>query len=516
MVNRPLNLQIDWNAVFDSMITLMLIIGMGRILSRAITSEKPALLPQTLRKLRFATTPLEVERDTFAEWVETEKIELLQAGGYHRSGRKPTLAVLDGKIYAVVRYGPKIKLLSVRWEDLAEETVREVEERGVKIAGVALLPQVKRKEVIPYRVTVECPICQEVIEAGEPISSRTEALKRHIEKQHSGKPSKATPELLLQSLLGEGGEPIPSQYRDLIGWLSQPLPEYRLSVLPAVVPAEDERKIDAVLKQLKDGVGNIQDSYQFRLFLTTMSRFHDYSIGNLILIAMQKPSATRVAGFNTWKDLGRRVKKGEKGISILAPVIPPKPKPEKKEGEEEEVEIELQPVYFKVVYVFDITQTEGKPLPEFEVPTLTGEANEELFASLLTLMKKRSVQVSFESRPYLDPAVKGQYSPPAQIWVRPEEPRAQQLKTLLHEVAHYYSENVFRIPRADAETIAESVAFTVGAHHGSDTGTRSFPYVALWSKDKKVLEANLAAIRKVSAKVIDALGQTTNEMVGMA
>ena len=119
----------------------------------------------------------------------------------------------------------------------------------------------------------------------------------------------------------------------------------------------------------------------------------------------------------------------------------------------------------------------------------------------------KRLDVSFESRPEQDPGIKGIYFGKT-IWVRPEESRAQQLKTLLHEVAHYYSEGVFRIPRRDAETIAESVAFTVGAHFGFDTGTRSFPYVALWSKDKKMLEANLAAIRKVSAKTIDALEPT--------
>jgi len=110
-----------------------------------------------------------------------------------------------------------------------------------------------------------------------------------------------------------------------------------------------------VLRQLKDGVETIQQSERFRLFLVTMSKFHDYSIGNQILIMIQKPDATRVAGFNTWKDLGRWVKKGEKGIAILAPVMPPKPKPEEKEEEEELEGIELRPVYFKVVYVFENT-----------------------------------------------------------------------------------------------------------------------------------------------------------------
>jgi len=321
---------------------------------------------------------------------------------------------------------------------------------------------------------------------------------------------KETPKMLPQAILIEDGERVPPQYRGLTGWISEPLPRYSLMTEPQLLPAVEaevkERKIDAVLKQLKDGVETIQQSERFRLFLVTMSRFHDYSIGNQILIMIQRPDATRVAGFNTWKDLGRWVKRGEKGIAILAPVMPPKPKPEEKAPEkEEEIEIEPQPIYFKVVYVFDIAQTEGKPLPEFEVPVLTGEVNEELSARLLALMKSRSVSVSFEPRPELPPDIKGQYLAPNRIWVRPEEPRAQQLKTLLHEVAHYYSESVFHISRRDAETIAESAAFVVGAHHGFDTGVRSFPYVALWAQDKKVLEQNLGAIRRVSVTVLESL-----------
>jgi hypothetical protein len=255
-----------------------------------------------------------------------------------------------------------------------------------------------------------------------------------------------------------------------------------------------------------------------------MAKFHDYSIGNLILIMLQKPNATRVAGFTTWKHLGRWVKTGEKGIAILAPCMPPKgtkaAPPEESEAEEGETEEEqerggLRPLYFKVVHVFDLSQTEGKPLPQFEVPSLTGEANEALFDRIMRLGKAQELEVSFEPRPQQDPDIKGMYFGKS-IWVKSDESRAQQLKTLIHEVAHYYSENVFRIPRADAETIAESVAFTVGAHHGFDTGTRSFPYVAIWSKDKKVLEANLAAIRKVSAKIIDALELAAKKTIGVA
>jgi hypothetical protein len=285
---------------------------------------------------------------------------------------------------------------------------------------------------------------------------------------------------LLPQVAIEGGEPIPSQYRYLTGWLREPLPEYSLAVEPEV----KERKIDAVLRQLKQGVENVQNSENFRQFLLTMSKFHDYSIGNLILIAIQKPDATYVAGFNTWKELGRWVKKGEKGIAILAPVMPPRPTcpvcgakiprgarycPQCGEPVETEGAIEVSPAYFKVVYVFNIDQTEGKPLPEFEVPVLTGEANEELFTRVLTLAKTEGLTVSFESRPYQD------------------------------------SEGVFMMPRRDAETIAESAAFAVGAHFGFDTGVRSFPYVALWAQDKKVLEQNLDAVRRVATRMIEGI-----------
>ncbi len=157
----------------------------------------------------------------------------------------------------------------------------------------------------------------------------------------------------------------------------------------------------------------------------------------------------------------------------------------------------------------DIGQTEGKPLPEFEVPSLTGDANEELFGGLLTLMRKRGVTVSFESRPEMDPGIKGFFRHPDYIWVRPEEPRAQQLKTLTHEIAHYFSAGVFRIPREDAETIAESAAFVVGAHYGFATGVRSFPYVALWARDRKVLDRNLGDIRRVASIILDELSGLT-------
>ena len=302
------------------------------------------------------------------------------------------------------------------------------------------------------------------------------------------------------------------RHYSLVSWFNAPVPDYSF----AIEPETKERKIDEVLRKLKSGVDIIQESENFREFLLTMSKFHDYSIGNLILIMLQRPDATRVAGYTTWKELDRFVRKGEKGIAILAPCMPPKKaKVVEPEDEDDEGLVEVTPIYFKVVHVFDISQTEGQELPEVEVPALTGEANEELFNGALSLAKLQGLEINFDSRPYQDPAIKGMYSGKT-IWVRPEESRAQQMKTLLHEMAHYFSEGVFRMPRRNAETIAESVAFTVGAHFGFDSGVRSFPYVAIWAQDKKVLEQNLADIRKVSTKIIDALEPKVSKVGAIA
>jgi len=322
-----------------------------------------------------------------------------------------------------------------------------------------------------------------------------------------------TVEILNESAEAPECEIVRPRHYDLVSWFNSPAPDYSF----AIEPETRERKIDEVLRRLKSGVDSIQESDNFREFLLTMSKFHDYSIGNLILIMLQKPDATRVAGYTTWKELGRYVRKGEKGIAILAPCMTPKKTKvvESEDEEDDESLVELRPIYFKVVHVFDISQTEGQELPEVEVPALTGEADEELFEGTLSLARAQGLEVTFESRPYQDPAIKGMYSGKT-IWVRPEESKAQQLKTLLHEMAHYYSEGVFRMPRRNAETIAESVAFTVGAHFGFDSGVRSFPYVAIWAQDKKVLEQNLADIRKVSTKIIDALEPKVSKVGAIA
>jgi hypothetical protein len=321
---------------------------------------------------------------------------------------------------------------------------------------------------------------------------------------------------------------IDPRYYDVLSWLSVPVPDYSLQIEPET----KERKIDEVLQRLKDGVAQITNSDAFRQFLVTMSKFHTYSLGNEILIMLQRPGATRVAGLKKWNEFGRYVRRGERGIAILAPCLPPQflacsicgktfterdlrthiseVHPDQNVADlvrwaKEETAFVPAPTYFRVVYVFDVSQTDGKPLPEMAVPVLTGSYNQELFDKLMAVASKHSLTVKFEQPPGTGPEVKGMLMGTT-IWVKPDEAEAQREKTLTHEEAHYFTENVFSIPRADAEVIAESVAFVVGAHFGFDTGTRSFPYVALWAKDKKVLEQNLGSIRKISGRMIEELG----------
>jgi len=320
------------------------------------------------------------------------------------------------------------------------------------------------------------------------------------------------------------------QYADLSGYLDTLSGvSFLIEPSPAGQPV---RKIDEILEKLKQGVASVQDSAIFRDFLITMSKFWNYSIGNQILIMLQMRGATRVAGFNTWKDLGRYVKAGEHGIAILAPCLPPRNTVltclicGKSPFTEDELTKHLQVVhgrvnvrelvkrakeesgsagramFFKVVYVFDISQTEGKPLVEFIIPSLSGEANNDLLFRVTNLAKAQDIAITSEPRPELGPDTKGFYEN-KHIWFKHDELAAQQLKTLLHEMAHYYTEDVFNLPKSDAETIAESTAFVVGAHFGFDSGIRTFPYVAYWAREKSTLERNLNTIRSVSTLMIN-------------
>ena len=251
------------------------------------------------------------------------------------------------------------------------------------------------------------------------------------------------------------------------------------------------RQIDESLDTLAKTVDSVRASDDFRLFLDTQARFHNYSWHNTWLIASQRPDATRVAGFRAWQGLGRHVKKGERGIMIFAPC------PWKKEREDGETEVGI---YFKVVHVFDISQTDGKELPTVDVPTVKAAADR-LLADLRSVADKRGIAVTFKP---LDGGPFG-VSRKEAIDIDDTHTTGQQAKTLAHELAHealhWNVKGTFT--RSLAELEAESVAYVVCRHFGLDSEVRSSTYIAIWNGDSKSLRASLERISKTSRAIID-------------
>lgn len=246
------------------------------------------------------------------------------------------------------------------------------------------------------------------------------------------------------------------------------------------------------LRRLEDAVASIQDSESFRRWLLVSARFHNYSLGNQLLIAMQRPEATQVAGFHAWRKLGRFVRKGEKGIAIVVPRTRTVVTDEG--GEERRV------TGFGTGFVFDVSQTEGEPLPELHVPTLEGDAGAELWDGLREFASRENVSVDVVDPVHLPDKVMGFYRPATKRIVVGAYGQLQRTKTLAHELGHH----VARVDdRAENECIAEGIAYVVCAHFGIDTGERSFPYVAGWAQDQAKLKGVLGVIQSASATLID-------------
>lgn len=247
-----------------------------------------------------------------------------------------------------------------------------------------------------------------------------------------------------------------------------------------------------VLQRFEDAVGAIQDSESFRRWLDISSRFHKYSLGNQLLIAMQRPDATHVAGFHAWLKLGRHVVKGEKGIKIMVPLAR---KVTNDEGEEER-----KVTRFGTGFVFDVSQTDGEPLPTLAVPTLEGQAGEELWEGLNRFAADEGVTVRTVEPEELPRETMGYFTRATREIVVGAYSQRQRTKTLAHELGHY----VARVDdRAENECIAEGIAYVVCGHFGIDTGERSFPYVAGWAKDKATLKNVLGTIQRASAFLIE-------------
>ena len=275
-----------------------------------------------------------------------------------------------------------------------------------------------------------------------------------------------------------------------------------------------------LLQRLEDGVSAVQSSAEWRRLLQTQAKFHKYSMGNAFLILSQRPDATRVGGFHTWLSLGRHVKKGEHGIAILAPVFPPKAKkrndqnPALSDETEHVLRIEKAgkgaPVHFRVAYVFDVSQTEGDPLPQHPAHDLTGDSQEArlLLGRLVLVAEEEGVRVRYEDPAALRGA-KGYYQPDTKSIVLAKGLAADHsAKTLVHELAHHFCGHGapgVQSDRSREEAEAEGTAFVVCEHFGIETASYSFGYVSSWSgkEGPKIVKQVGVAIQKAARAIID-------------
>lgn len=289
---------------------------------------------------------------------------------------------------------------------------------------------------------------------------------------------------------------------------------------------KNAQQVREITDKLEQGIKELFESERFKEYLRTMSKFYNYSFNNTLLIAMQKPEATYVAGYTSWqRNFDRQVMKGEKGIKILAPA------PYKAQEEREKIDpltqkpvigadgktvtetVEVLRPAFKVVSVFDVSQTDGKELPDIIVDELKGTVeNYEAFFD--ALRQESPVSISFEDIPG---AAKGFFSPgESRIAIQEGMSEIQTVKTAIHEIAHAKLHAVKpdekatpeeKKDRHTKEVEAESVAYTVCQRYGIETSDYSFGYIAGWSsgKETKELKSSLDTIRKTAAEMIEGI-----------
>lgn len=256
---------------------------------------------------------------------------------------------------------------------------------------------------------------------------------------------------------------------------------------------------------LIDGVKACYTSGNFRKYLDTVSKFHSYSLNNCLLIAMQMPNATYVAGYNDWfKKFKRHVKAGEKAIRILAPV-PCKAIVQVDDGEGGKTDKEINYMRYRVVSVFDYSQTDGEEIPQI-CKELKGEV-ENYDALISNLEQVANVPVTYED---ITSGAHGYYSrDDERIVIQKDMAQEQTVKTLVHEIAHSILHNknaFFDIPREVKEIQAESVAYMVCSNLGLDTSDYSFEYVASWAQqDMKKLMEQMDVVRKTADHIIESI-----------
>ena len=312
-------------------------------------------------------------------------------------------------------------------------------------------------------------------------------------------------------------------------------PQEPRPVIPIVLTSEKPaEKLKEITDRLEQGIAELFDSERYREYLKVMSKFHNYSFRNTVLIAMQKPDASLVAGFSAWKNnFERNVMKGQKGIKIIAPspykikqemqkIDPHTQKPViGKDGKPVTEEKEVTIPAYKVVSVFDVSQTEGKELPDIAVDELTGDVDryKDFFAAL---EKTSPVPIAFEN---IEGGSHGYYHlEDKRIAINEGMSELQTLKTAIHEIAHAKLHDIDlnapkdeqqpHVDRRTREVEAESVAYTVCQHYGLDTSDYSFGYVAGWSSGRELseLKSSLETIRSAAAEIINSIDENLAEL----
>ncbi len=293
------------------------------------------------------------------------------------------------------------------------------------------------------------------------------------------------------------------------------------------------KQVNELTDKLEQGIKDLFESDKYKDYLKAMSRFHTYSFNNVMLIAMQKPDASLIAGYNAWKNIHhRQVKKGEKAIKILAPapytikiskdkIDPATQKPIlDANGKPVQEEVEIRKPAFKVVNVFDVSQTDGKEIPTIGVNELHGNVDE--YKILFNAIKDISpVPVGFEE---ISSRAKGYYHQnQKRIAISEGMSELQNLKTLIHEIAHarlhdidqnISKEQASRPDQRTREVQAESIAYVICQYYGLDTSDYSFGYIAGWSSGQELgeLKESLNTIRSAASKMITEINQNIEEL----
>ena len=263
------------------------------------------------------------------------------------------------------------------------------------------------------------------------------------------------------------------------------------SVFQPNLAGQTKQMLDGAIEKLMSSL-DAGRSDQLKLYLAAMGRFHNYSLGNAILIVLQCPEATHVAGYRTWKSLQRQVRRGSKGLAIMAPIV------RRGDGEKEEDVV----VAFRTTHVFDISQTEGQPLPEFA--RVAGDPNA-YFPRLKGFLEARGIELCYSTATGRAQGL----SCGGKIILRPGLEPAEEFGTLVHELAH---EMLHRQPDAEEkrsrtvrETEAEAVAFVVSVAAGLEYNSAGSDYILTYGGNRETLMASLDRVQKVAREIIDAI-----------